>query len=257
MLADSVRRQLTDPVVEAGWNRNEFGEEPSVDDADATAKPRDTMPSRHFGISHTRGRNPAPRRIYASRESGGHEFQRKGNETLASVLARRGSLAEGSAAITRLLEAGVDLHVKTFNQLMSICVYQVKCGRANLNDAYKVLELARSCGIKPDTILYNGLMSCCAKAALRGEGTVEDGSNILLEMKAAGLRPDIITYNTLMDICAKAAGKRTSGDEIPVTPMTGYSVLKLIEDDGLTPTVVTFTSLMQVFARQTGLAKYW
>ncbi len=244
MLADPVNRPQNEIH---SVNRDGLDDRSSHEAEDVTTSQRDSMPSRHFGIAQTRGRNPAPRRIYASRGAETFEFQRrKVNESLSSVLARKGTLAEGSSAIKRMLESGSEINIKTFNQLMSICVNDVKCGRASLSDAYKIFELVRSCGIKPDTILYNGLMSCCAKAALRGQTTVEDGSNILLEMKAAGLRPDIITYNALLDICAKAAGKRTSGDEVPVTPMTGYSVLKLIEDDGLTPTVVTFTALMQV-----------
>ena len=213
----------------------------------------DTTTMRQSGFTQLRGRNPYPRRIYASRDPRMSERANETNtrksqadETLASVLARRGTVAEGSAAIRRMLEAGVRLNVKTFNQLMTICANQIKDGRASLDDSFRVLELARSCSVEPDTILYNGVMSCCAKAAMRGTATVQDGSRILQEMKTAGLSPDIITYNSLLDICAKSAGRRASGDDVPVTPMTGYSVLKLIEDEGLSPTVVTFSSLMQV-----------
>jgi len=74
-------------------------------------------------------------------------------------------------------------------------------------------------------------------------------------MRNRGCEPDIITFNSLMDICAKAAGYKSEGGPmdggsgVPITTMTGYSVLQLISDEGLQPNVVTFATLMQLCAK--------
>jgi hypothetical protein len=195
----------------------------------------------YTGILHTRGRNPQQKRTNSS----GVSLPNR-NETLASVLIRKGSVKDGMAAIQRLILAGGKPNIRTFNQLMTICVNQAKIGNSVPEDAFKIVDLSRTCGVEPDTILFNGVMSCCAKAAAVGKATLQDGSEVLKAMKTAGLCPDIITFNTLLDICAKAARSRPSEDEVQITPMTGYSVLKLLEDEGLSPNLVTFTSLMQV-----------
>ena len=181
LLADySVARQQADPADDSCRNRFESAPLHPVEKDDAS------LPSRQSGLAQIRGRPRAPRRIHSSRDARPvGDPQRASNETLAAIVARGGTLLEGSAAIKRLLEAGGSPTARTFTQLMSVCAHQIRHGGAGLGDAYKVLELARSCGVAPDLILYNGLMSCCAKAALRGRAGVADGGAVLREMRAA------------------------------------------------------------------------
>jgi len=116
-------------------------------------------------------------------------------------------------------------------------------GRANLDDTADVVQLARDCGVPPDLILYNAWLSATATAAGQGKADLSDGSRVLQQMRAEGVRPDAVTFNSLLHVCAMSAvtpgvvsRADTPGVErVPVTPMTGYSVLQLMVDEGLSP----------------------
>jgi len=56
------------------------------------------------------------------------------------------------------------------------------------------------------------------------------------QLRAAGLRPNVNTMNTLMDVTAKVAGSKSHSqvrddEPMPVTPMSGQSILRLMANE--------------------------
>ena len=189
-------------------------------------------------------------------------------ETLRDVVERKGSLSDGYLVLDRLqesLERGGStkpLSAKFFSMLMSLCVSNIRSGRATLGDAYGVMQRCDEAGVEPDTILYNALLAAVSQEAGRGRASLADATSVMQQLRARGLRPDIRTMNTLMDITAKVAGSKIddktfeAGDEeeepMPVTPMSAQSILLLIEKEGLHPNIWTYTSLMSLYAKCAG-----
>jgi hypothetical protein len=144
---------------------------------------------------------------------------------------------------------------KFFSMLMSLCVANIKSGRATLADAYGVMQRCRDAGVVPDTIVYNALLAAVSQEAGRGRASLADATSAMRQLRSEGLRPDVRTMNTLMDVTAKVAASKIDGDvfgddePVPVTPMSGQSILRLMQAEGLEPNVWTFTSLFSMYAR--------
>ncbi|XP_009589921.1 pentatricopeptide repeat-containing protein MRL1, chloroplastic isoform X2 [Nicotiana tomentosiformis] len=84
--------------------------------------------------------------------------------------------------------------LSTFNMLLSVCA-----SSRDLEGAFRVLQLVRETGLKPDCKLYTTLISTCAKA-----GKVDTMFEVFHEMVNAGVEPNVNTYGALIDGCAKA-----------------------------------------------------
>ncbi|XP_019241504.1 PREDICTED: pentatricopeptide repeat-containing protein MRL1, chloroplastic-like, partial [Nicotiana attenuata] len=84
--------------------------------------------------------------------------------------------------------------LSTFNMLLSVCA-----SSRDLEGAFRVLQLVRETGLKPDCKLYTTLISTCAKS-----GKVDTMFEVFHEMVNAGVEPNVNTYGALIDGCAKA-----------------------------------------------------
>ena len=129
-------------------------------------------------------------------------------ETLKEVVARGGSLHSGYKVLDRLEQQGSAVSAKFFSLLMSLCVANIRTGRATLADAYGVLQRCRESHVEPDTIIYNALLAAVSQEASRGRASLSDATSVMQQLREAGLQADVRTMNTLMDITAKVEGLR-------------------------------------------------
>jgi len=181
------------------------------------------------------------------------------SESLKQVVERGGSLQAGYQVLDRMLEKDDSNKpsAKFFSLLMSLCVANIRMGRATLADAYGVMQRCRDCGAQPDTILFNALLAAVSQEAGRGRATLADATSVMRQLRAEGLHPNVNTMNTLMDVTAKVAGAICEQDLLdeepaPVTPMSGQSILRLMSQEGLQPNVWTYTSLLSMYAKCAG-----
>jgi len=195
------------------------------------------------GHAARRGGKPAP-------------GDRARSETLKQVVERGGSLQAGYQVLDRLLQKGGSgkPSAKFFSLLMSLCVANIRIGRATLADAYGVMQRCRDCQVQLDTILFNALLAAVSQEAGRGRATLEDATSVMRQLRAEGLKPDVRTINTLMDVTAKVAGAASEHhlpdeEPSPVTPMSGQSILRLMHQEGLRPNIWTYTSLVSIYAK--------
>jgi hypothetical protein len=178
------------------------------------------------------------------------------SESLKQVVERGGSLQAGYQVLDRMLEKedSNKPSAKFFSLLMSLCVANIRMGRATLADAYGVMQRCRDCGAQPDTIVFNALLAAVSQEAGRGRATLADATSVMRQLRAEGLHPDVRTMNTLMDVTAKVAGAVCEQDLLddepaPITPMSGQSILRLMSQEGLQPNVWTYTSLLSMYAK--------
>jgi hypothetical protein len=145
-------------------------------------------------FSVARERNGPAALLESERKSKRGPHQRS-SETLKDVVNRKGSLQEGYLVLERLQQSpekggsAKPLSAKFFSLLMSLCVANIRAGRASLDDAYGVMRRCEEANVEPDTILYNALLAAVSQEAGRGRASLSQATAVMKQ--AAPLRNSV------------------------------------------------------------------